>query len=315
VPRILTSVAAAAVLLLLGVLAAALPVGANPMLGPKTAEAPAPPVEAPAVAGALGTVARAALGFQREANRRIGLEMRAIRDGRTTGALLGAVLLALAYGALHALGPGHGKVVVMGYFLSREARIGRGLLMGGQIALAHTASAVVIVTFADLLLRRAFGGVPAEIPAVRAASYGLIVLIGGLMLVRALRAARGASASRPHEHRHGPSCGCGGAAAPRGEGGLLSLGVGLVPCTGSVLILLYAFANDILWAGLVLVAAVAAGMAVTMGALGLASVAARRLLVARLAGRGGGARALALVDVTGAALITGVGLFLLATSL
>jgi nickel/cobalt transporter (NicO) family protein len=90
--------------------------------------------------------------------------------------------------------------------------------------------------------------------------------------------------------------------------------VGLVPCTGSVLILLYAFANDILWAGLALVAAVAAGMAVTMGALGLASVAARRLLVARLAG-GGGARALALVDVTGAALITAVGLFLLATSL
>jgi nickel/cobalt transporter (NicO) family protein len=310
--------AAAAVLLLLGALAAALPAGANPMLGRgAAAEAPAPQAEAPPSAGGpLAAAARAVLGFQREANRRIGLEMRAVRDGRTTGALLGAMLLAFAYGALHALGPGHGKVVVMGYFLSREARIGRGLLMGGQIALAHTASAVVIVTFADLLLRRTFGGVPAEIPAVRAASYGLIVLIGGLMLARALRAARAAPAARHgHGHHHGPAaCGCAGTAAPRGEGGLLSLGVGLVPCTGSVLILLYAFANDILWAGLALVAAVAAGMAVTMGALGLASVAARRLLVARLAG-GGGARALALVDVTGAALITAVGLFLLATSL
>lgn len=44
--------------------------------------------------------------------------------------------------------------------------------------------------FDDADLRSRFGGVPGEIPAVRIASYGLIVLIGGLMLVRALRSAR-----------------------------------------------------------------------------------------------------------------------------
>jgi ABC-type nickel/cobalt efflux system permease component RcnA len=42
----------------------------------------------------------------------------------------------------------------------------------------------------------------------------------------------------------------------------------LVPCTGAVLILLYAMANDILLAGMMLVAAIAAGMAMTMGGSG-----------------------------------------------
>src|SRR4051794_35489552 len=146
-----------------------------------------------------------------------------------------------------------------------DGRDRRGLLMGAQIALAHTLSAVVIVAFADWLLRRTFGGIPAEIPAVRAASYGLIVLMGGLMLWRALRPA---PAHADHDHAPGHACGW---SARHGEGGLLSLGIGLVPCTGSVLILLYAFANGILWAGLALVATVAVGMALTMGALGLAS--------------------------------------------
>lgn len=304
---------AALILVALG-LALAVPAGANPMLTPR---AGAPAAEAPPdQPGLLAPLYRAVVGFQRDANRRIGEQMRAIRDGRTTGALWTGVLLAFLYGAIHAAGPGHGKLVVVTYFLSREARIGRGLLMGAQIAAAHVVSAVVIVTFADFLLRRAFGGVPAEIPAVRAASYGLIFLVGAVMLVRAIRAARQGATAHDHGHHHhdghdhGHACGC---APRRGEGGLLSIGVGLIPCTGSVLILLYAFANDILWAGLLLVGMVALGMAVTMGALGLLSVLARRLVVARLPG-GSGTRALAAVEILGAALVASFGLALLATS-
>jgi hypothetical protein len=41
-----------------------------------------------------------------------------------------------------------------------------------------------------------------------------------------------------------------------------------------VLILLYAMANDILFAGALLVVAIAAGMALTMGALGVLSIVA-----------------------------------------
>ena len=140
--------------------------------------------------GILAPVGRAILDFQREANRTISQQMRAIRDGETTAPLLFGLLLAFAYGAIHAAGPGHGKLVVMTYFLSREARIGRGLLMGLQIAIFHVVSAIVVVALADLLLRRAFGGAPAEVAGVRLFSYGLIALIGATMLAQAIRRSR-----------------------------------------------------------------------------------------------------------------------------
>lgn len=257
--------------------------------------------------GGVGrAVAGALLDFQREANRTIAQQMRAIRDGTTTGPLLAGLALAFLYGALHAAGPGHGKLVVVSYFLARHARVGRGLLMGAQIAVMHVLSAVVIVVFADFLLRRGLGGAPAETLEVRVASYALILLIGLAMLARGVRRARVASTHDRHDH----ACGCG---ARPGESGLLSLGVGLVPCTGSLLILLYSMANGILAAGIALVAMIALGMAVTMGALGLASVLARRLVAGRISG-GAGRAALAL-DLAGAAAITLLGATLLAGAL
>lgn len=259
-----------------------------------------------AQAGAGRAVAGALLDFQRAANRMIALQMRAIRDGTTTGPLLAGLVLAFLYGALHATGPGHGKLVVVSYFLARDARIGRGLLMGVQIAAMHVLSAAVIVVFADFLLRRGLGGAPAETLAVRVASYALILLIGLAMLARGVRRARVA----PTHDRLDHACSCG---AHHGESGLLSLGVGLVPCTGSLLILLYSMANGILTAGIALVAMIALGMAVTMGALGLTSVLARRLVAERLAG--GAGRATLALDLAGAAAITLLGAVLLAGAL
>ena len=194
---------------------------------------------------------------------------------------------------VHALGPGHGKVIVVSYFLSRDAQIMRGLLMGLQIAVFHVLSAAVVVALADLVLRQAFGSAPAEVAGVRLASYGLIALIGCSMLVQAVRRSRlrragievwTSAVAMATRIGTGPS-GTGPGAGERAREGALSLGVGLVPCTGAVLILLYAIANDILFAGVLLVVAIAAGMALTMGALGVLSIVARNA-VAR-SGRSG----------------------------
>jgi ABC-type nickel/cobalt efflux system permease component RcnA len=218
----------------------------------------------------------------------------------------------------HALGPGHGKLVVASYFLAREARIGRGLLMGLQIAVCHVLSAMVVVALADLLLRRAFGGAPAEVAGVRLASYGLIALIGVLMLAQAVRRSRlrragiavdGACCGHGPDHAHGdhahrPP----GAAQDHAQQGALSIGVGLVPCTGSILILLYAMANDILYAGMLLVTAIAAGMALTMGGLGILCVVARRVVAGRVAASTGGKGQFAgALDYAGALAITVIG--------
>jgi ABC-type nickel/cobalt efflux system permease component RcnA len=290
----------------------------NPITGQ-----PAAPAAEPAFAP-IAAVGRALLTFQRESNRLIGEQMRAIRDGETSLPLLIGIALAFLYGVLHALGPGHGKLVVVTYFLAREARIGKGLLMGLQIAVFHVLSAIVLVALADLLLRSTLGGPAADVPAIRLASYGLIALIGGGMLVQAVRRQRLRRAGiaveasccghghgghdHHHEHEHG-----GQGQTARAERGLLSLGVGMVPCTGAVLILLYALANDILLAGILLASAIALGMAITMAALGIAAVLARQAVASRVAtaGNGGNGRLAVAFDYAGALMIMllGAGLF------
>lgn len=278
---------------------------ANPFTG-EPSEAPeassAPPERA---WGPVAFIGRTLLTIQRESSRMIATHMKAIRDGRTSTPLLIGVALAFAYGVVHALGPGHGKLVVVSYFLSREARIGRGLLMGLQIAIFHVISAMVVVVLADFLLRRAFGGAPAEVPEVRLASYGLIALIGTVMLVQAVR--RSLAGRAGHEVAHA----CCGHGHDGRQQGFLSLGVGIVPCTGAVLILLYALANDILVAGMLLVSAIAAGMAITMGALGMIAVVARHAVARRVEAGGSGGRLAAITDYAGALAIImiGAGLF------
>jgi ABC-type nickel/cobalt efflux system permease component RcnA len=274
------------------------------------------PAEAGRAWGPIAFIGRALLTFQREANRMIAQNMRAIRQGETSMPLLIGIGLAFLYGVVHALGPGHGKIVVVSYFLSRDARIMRGFLMGLQIAVFHVLSAMVVVALADLVLRRAFGSAPAEVAGVRLASYGLIGLIGMVMLAQAVHRSylrrQGALVSYAccdHGHQadhHGHAWPETGA---RAREGALSLGVGLVPCTGAVLILLYALANGIVFAGVLLVVAIAAGMAITMGALGVLSVVARNAVATRIerAGDGDGGTLTVVSDYGGALLITLIG--------
>jgi nickel/cobalt exporter len=313
--RLLVRLLLATVLLLGPALAHAW--AANPFTGEAD-----PAAEAPAKVerawGPVAAVGRALLTFQRETNRLIGQHMKAIRDGHTSVPLLIGMALAFAYGVVHALGPGHGKLVVVSYFLAREARIGRGLLMGLQIAVCHVLSAMVVVALADLLLRQAFGGAPAEVTGVRLASYGLIALIGLFMLTQAVRRSRLRRAGIALDdaccgHAHGPSHADHGHHAQgdvrdKAQQGALSIGVGLVPCTGAVLILLYAMANDILYAGMLLVAAIAVGMALTMGGLGILSVVARRAVAGRVAASTGGeGQFAAAMDYAGALAIMAIG--------
>jgi ABC-type nickel/cobalt efflux system permease component RcnA len=178
---------------------------------------------------------------------------------------------------------------------------------------------MAVVALADLVLRQAFGGAPAEVAGLRLASYGLIAAIGMVMLAQAVRRSRlrraGVETAACCSHAPTPDP-HDGAVRDRTQQGALSLGVGLVPCTGAVLILLYAMANDILYAGMLLVGAIAAGMAITMGALGLMSVLARRTVAARIAaGRQGERRFATAMDYAGGLAITLIGGALLWTAL
>ena len=297
---ILRRLAFALSLLLLG-LGVALPAAAqsNPFTGAPQREQSAPRQTEPrtvqrtdeaAKPGLLARAMREMLQWQRRMNMALAAQMRAIRDGdgftAAFGSLLAGMGLTFLYGAFHVAGPGHGKAVIVSYFLGREAKLARGLWLGLQIAATHVVAAIVIVWLADAALRQAFGGVPAELRAVQAVSYGAIVAIGLHMLWQAGRGLAGRQVADLCEHGHNHAHGAAhdhGHGSERARQGALSFAVGLVPCTGATLVMLYALANGIVGAGILMVVGIGLGMAAAMAAIGVATILARRAALARLA--------------------------------
>ncbi|GAA5494864.1 hypothetical protein Rhal01_01028 [Rubritalea halochordaticola] len=202
--------------------------------------------------------------------------MTTIRDRESSGPLWWGVFISFVYGLVHTLGPGHGKAVVISYFVGEGGSFSRGLLMGTKIAIFHVLSAIILVWVTDFTVRRTTGQAPSDYQTVKLVSYAMIAVIGGWMLWKALRVAR--HSHEAHDHNDG-CCAC--VATPKEHwslNGWLALAVGGVPCTGALLVLLFGMANDLLGPAVLLVLAISAGMAVAMSGIGVLALWGRRIV-------------------------------------
>lgn len=292
----------------------------KPAPAPSTQAAPKPaPVAAPVEQSFYAQALTWAVDLQRTMVRDIGRHMASIRDGSSSYALLAGIGFAFAYGVIHTLGPGHGKMIVASYFVGREAQIWRGLSMGLQIAVTHVISAIILVVVFDIGFRSMLGGEPAQSWWIRLFSFGLIVVIGGTMLVNAIRASvgKGGGHNHDHGHDHGHDHHHHGHTHDHGHNGrsqgALAVLAGLVPCTGAILVMLFALANGIVVAGVLMVVAISAGMALTMAAIGVAAILVRRVML-QVTGEGSprGYIVATVLEYAAALLILAIGLSFLA---
>jgi ABC-type nickel/cobalt efflux system permease component RcnA len=293
----------------------------SPFSSPKK-EVTAPEASSVPSNGIVMAIGRTFVGLQREVNRAINDRLMAIKRGEGNGAIWGGLVVAFLYGVFHALGPGHGKTVVIGYFLGRQARPWRGVGMASWIAVSHVVGAVVIVGIAHLILLRSLVSPTNEFFWFRLVSYVAIILIG-LMMLREW--ARGGHVHNHHDgHHHAPDAhdhhghGCCG---PRAgltdkqapwEQRFLALAAGFIPCSGAILILLFTMANGLILAGIAMAAAIALGMGMTLAGLGVASILLRHQVALRLPEGGRATRWLAL---SGPVFVIGIGSILLAAHL
>lgn len=233
--------------------------------------------EAPAVSSFLHPLKKKLVQWNTLINREIPKRMKALKDNPSPAILLSSLLAALAYGVLHTLGPGHGKMVVATYFLTHGAQFWRGSLVGIQVAFSHVAGAVFLVFATDIAMRQLLTDPTAQVFWVRSISYGLIILIGLFMLIQAVRHALG--------HNQAHTCGhCSHAQIETGHTKretIMSWCVGAIPCTGSLLILLYAMAHDMLWLGLAMVLLIAVGMALAMITIGWLCILGKQKIIDR----------------------------------
>ena len=177
---------------------------------------------------------------------------------RTGG--VGTALLAFALGSLHALTPGHGKAALATYFLGQEAHIAKGLRVALSAALLHVLSGLAVF----VVLRLIVGQMPSMFgrnsPTFIVVGSAFIILAGIVMVVQSVR---------PGHGHHGTHA--------------LTLGIGLLPCPLTISVLGFAWTqSSAAMVGLVLVS-LALGISLTIGAVALAAIVARRSLGVALA--------------------------------
>jgi nickel/cobalt exporter len=164
-----------------------------------------------------------------------------------------AMAVAVLFGAIHALMPGHGKTVLVSYHLGRPTKLLEGIANGAILALTHVGLALMLVLAGFAVISRAFayGG---RTPQFEAASGALIALIGAFLLWRSLR-------SDHHSHTK--------------DGKTLAFVTGMIPCPLTTFIMSYALARGMVVAGLAVTAAMTVGMIATIGGIALAAAFAR----------------------------------------
>ena len=285
---------------------------------------PAPPAAAQALPGLdraapaeePGFFTRAYLEIKRlqaTTQRRLTGIVREIKEGEGLAAAALLIFFSFLYGIFHAAGPGHGKIVISSYLLTHDSRIRNGVLISFASALVQAVSAILLVGLFAVVLSAPRLQVAGHVRTLELVSYALIVVLGLWMLYGAVtgKTCSHGGHDHAHGHDHGPDTRAGRASVPA-----LILAVGVRPCSGAVIVLLFTLANGLLLYGIASTFAMAVGTGLTVSLLGIASVYGNRL-----AGRVGRfsevweARLRQGLALAGALFITAIGVLLFAVTL
>jgi ABC-type nickel/cobalt efflux system permease component RcnA len=224
--------------------------------------------------------------------------------GLSLPALLVALLLAAGFGAVHALLPGHGKTIMAAYLVGAGGRTGQAVQVGVAVAFMHTAS---VLALGFIVLGLTVVAPEQAYPWLTLGS-GLVVLGLGAALVRSRTRRQGHHdhGDEPHhDHVHDlpvPD-------RPLSRRGLagLALAGGILPSPTALVVLLSTVQHHRVPFGLALIVAFSIGLAAALVGVGVLALRARALVAHRMHGRLWRA-----IPVASAAVIFGVGLFLVA---
>jgi nickel/cobalt transporter (NicO) family protein len=183
------------------------------------------------------------------------------------GVLVLLLLTAFAWGALHALSPGHGKAMVAAYLVGARGTARHAVALGATVTITHTAGVfalgVVALGLSEYVL-------PEDLyPWLNLVSGLLVLVVGAYVLRKNLRRRKH---HHHHHHHHHPES--------LSWRGILAMGTaaGLIPCPSALVVLLGAIAQGQIALGMVMIVAFSLGLATTLTVLGIAVVSAGRVL-------------------------------------
>ena len=207
------------------------------------------------------------------------------------------LLVSFAYGVFHAAGPGHGKAVISAYVLSSGESVRRGVAISFAAAFVQAMTAIAVVTVAAIIFRVTARSMTLATEWIEIASYALIALVGAWLLW-----SKSFGSGHHHHHHHGDDhhhhdhhgadhhdhAGHDHHHPPRMTSSLKAawsaiVAVGIRPCTGAIIILVFALAQGLFLVGVAATFVMAIGTGLTVAFLAGLAVSAKGLAL-RLAG-------------------------------
>lgn len=221
--------------------------------------------------------------WQREVNQQMSSLLKAVAANPTQagGTLL---LFSFIYGVLHALGPGHGKVVITTWLATHPSKLKSSIGLTLSSSLLQGVVAIALVVIVLTVLRLPARQLHLSSFWLEKGSYALVGVLGLLLCWRALKKLRVLlrkpkfTAFTPH-HVHHENCGCGHQHLPdpqqleQGDDWrarlMIILSMGMRPCSGAIMVLLFSKVIGVFAWGVASALAMAAGTSLTISSLAL----------------------------------------------
>ncbi|NSZ76983.1 ABC transporter permease [Agrobacterium tumefaciens] len=198
------------------------------------------------------------MDYQKETYLAFGEHISTFANGGGSAAFFAFLPMGLLLGAVHALMPGHSKLLMATYVFGSKGGPRSALLTALVLAATHITISVLIVLLSLPLIDYMFGGSgPGSSPLLEHLSRGVIGLIGLWMIWRGLR-------STSHNHR------------PQ-EGAGFGFVAGLIPCPLTLFVMTYATARGVPAAGLLFAVLMLGGVALTLSVVALLAVSFRKV--------------------------------------
>ena len=209
------------------------------------------------------------------------------------------LVLSFGYGVFHALGPGHGKAILSAYVVANRETLKNGAILAFVSSMVQALVAIALVGVAAGILN-VTGSVLNEVTAyLELLAYAFLVLLGAWLVYKhvfkpILGLVRPQHGDHDHQHHHNhdhhdhANCGHSHFPAPEQVAGPLSwrkawgaiLAIGLRPCSGAILVLVFALSQQFFLAGVAAALAMGLGTGITVATLALTSLTISRVMAA-----------------------------------
>ena len=181
--------------------------------------------------------------------------MKDLRSGFHFNTFLTVILFSLAYGIFHTIGPGHGKLIIVSYFMQRERTIEDAFALSVIISLIHASGAIILA----LLFRTVLTGVRGAERIVFQYSFSVFsgLLLTGLGIFYLVKRIRG---EETHSHNKVQLSEKDEKKGIWKRNMAAGFSIGVVPCPLSLTIMTISIVSGIFWVGMTSVIALTLSM-------------------------------------------------------